>query len=59
MMNITRIKCGWREFKGNVKWQWCRLTDDRLVYDFRESNGISSYQMAVWREHQRGVDHRN
>jgi uncharacterized protein YjbJ (UPF0337 family) len=32
MMNWDRIEGNWREFKGKVRQQWGKLTDDDLDY---------------------------
>jgi uncharacterized protein YjbJ (UPF0337 family) len=29
-MNWDRIEGNWKQVKGNVKVQWCKLTDDQL-----------------------------
>ena len=29
-MNWDRIECNWKQFKGNVKEKWGKLTDDQL-----------------------------
>ena len=29
-MNLDRIEGNWKQFKGNVKEQWGKLTDDQL-----------------------------
>mgnify|MGYP000686906343 CR=1 FL=1 len=29
-MNWNRIEGNWKQFKGNVKMQWGKLTDDQL-----------------------------
>lgn len=56
-MNLIRIKSSWKQLKGSVKQQWRKLTNYLMACKICESHGISKSQMAVWREHQEGIDH--
>ena len=37
-MNWDRVEGSWKQFKGNVKEQWGKLTDDQLDVDTRAEN---------------------
>ena len=63
-MNWDRIEGNWKQFKGNVKEQWGKLTDDQLdviagkraslVGKIQESYGISKdeteKQLDAWQK---------
>jgi uncharacterized protein YjbJ (UPF0337 family) len=63
-MNHDRMEGNWRQFKGKVKEQWGKLTDDdldviagkreQLLGKIQERHGISKEeaekQVAVWKE---------
>jgi uncharacterized protein YjbJ (UPF0337 family) len=65
-MNWDRIEGNWKQFKGSVKSQWGRLTDDhldviagkrdQLVGKVQEEYGITKdeteKQIAAWQERQ-------
>ena len=66
-MNWDRIEGNWKKFKGSVKEQWGKLTDDhietiagkrdQLVGKVQETYGITveetEKQVAEWQERQR------
>lgn len=66
-MNWDRIEGSWKQFKGNVKQQWGKLTDDQLDVvlgkrdqlegRIQESYGISkdeaAKQLAEWQNRQK------
>lgn len=56
-MNWNSIKCGWKQFKGNVKQQWGKLASYLMASRTCDPDGISRSQMAVWRECQERKDH--
>ena len=41
IMNWDRIQANWREFKGKVKEQWGKITDDELAAKIQKYYGIS------------------
>jgi uncharacterized protein YjbJ (UPF0337 family) len=63
-MNQERMQGNWRQFKGKVKEQWGKLTDDdleviagkreQLLGKIQERHGISKEeaekQVAVWKD---------
>ena len=65
-MNWDRIEGKWKQFKGNVKQQWGKLTDDQLDViagkreqlfgKIQETYGISieetEKQLSAWQERQ-------
>ena len=66
-MNWERIEGNWKQFKGNVKLQWGRLTDDQLEVisgkrdllagKVQEMYGVTKEdaekQLATWQEMQK------
>ena len=66
-MNWNRIEGNWQQFKGKVKQQWGKLTDDQLdivagkrdqlIGEIQESYGISKAeaekQLVTWQERQK------
>ena len=66
-MNWDRIEGNWKQFKGNVKTQWGKLTDDdldviagrrdRLAGKIQETYGIAKdeaeRQLTDWENRQR------
>ena len=66
-MNWNRIEGNWKQFKGMVKQQWGKLTDDQLdiiagkrdqlIGEIQESYGISKAeaekQLVSWQERQK------
>ena len=66
-MNWNRIEGNWKQFKGMVKQQWGKLTDDQLdiiagkrdqlIGEIQESYGISKAeaekQLVAWQERQK------
>ena len=71
MMNWDRIAGNWKQFKGNVRQQWGKLTDDqldviagkreKLAGEIQETYGISKdeveKQLAAWEKRQDEVKH--
>lgn len=69
-MNWDVIEGNWKEFKGNVKQQWSKLTDDQLevIAGKREHlagkiqvmYGIgkdeAEHQLSDWQSNQKNVD---
>ena len=72
-MNWDRIEGSWQQFKGNVKQQWGRLTDDQLdmIAGKREHlagkiqvmYGIgkdeAENQLSDWQKNQKNIDGSN
>jgi uncharacterized protein YjbJ (UPF0337 family) len=70
-MNWDRIEGNWRQFKGNAKQQWGRITDDQfeviagkrdsLVGRIQETYGITrdetERQLAEWQRRMKEVTH--
>lgn len=70
-MNWDRIEGNWKQFKGSVKQQWGKLTDDQidviagkrdhLLGKIQESYGITKEeaqkQIAVWQDRQQETEH--
>jgi uncharacterized protein YjbJ (UPF0337 family) len=70
-MNWDRIEGNWKQFKGNVKVQWGKLTDDQLdviagkrdslAGRIQETYGISrdeaEKQLAAWANSLKETDH--
>lgn len=66
-MNWNRIEGNWQQFKGKVKQQWGKLTDDQLdivagkrdqlIGEIQESYGVSKAeaekQLVTWQERQK------
>lgn len=69
-MNWDVIEGNWKEFKGNVKQQWSKLTDDQLevIAGKREHlagkiqvmYGIgkdeAEHQLSDWQKNQKNID---
>jgi uncharacterized protein YjbJ (UPF0337 family) len=69
-MNWNRIEGNWKQFKGSVKEQWGKLTDDQLdviagkrehlVGKIQETYGISTdeveKQLTAWQSVQKEID---
>ena len=69
-MNWDRIEGNWKQFKGSVKEQWGKLTDDqldvsegkwdRLTGKIQEVYGISKdeaeRQLTDWQHRQRDIE---
>ena len=69
-MNWDRIEGNWQQFKGNVKQQWNKLTDDQLdVIDGKREHlagkiqvmyGIgkdeAENQLSDWQKNQKNID---
>ncbi len=69
-MNWDRIEGNWTQFKGSVREQWGKLTDDQfdviagkrehLVGKIQETYGITKEetekQIAAWQERQKEMD---
>lgn len=67
-MNWSRVEGNWKQFKGTVKLQWGKLTDDQLdviagkrdqlAGKIQETYGISKEQtekqLAEWERSQKG-----
>jgi uncharacterized protein YjbJ (UPF0337 family) len=72
-MNWDRIEGNWKQFKGNAKVQWGKLTDDQLdvvagkrdtlAGKIQESYGITKdaaeKQLADWQKSLKEHDHAN
>lgn len=70
-MNWDRIEGNWKQFKGSVKVQWGKLTDDQLdviagkrdslAGRIQETYGISKdeaeKQLAAWEQGLKETDH--
>lgn len=70
-MNWDRIEGNWKQFKGNAKEQWGRLTDDQLdviagkranlLGKIQETYGISKdeteKQLAEWQKRMKEITH--
>ena len=70
-MNWDRIEGNWKQFKGNVKGQWGKLTDDQLdVIAGKRDNlagkiqatyGISKdeteMQLSAWQKRMKEITH--
>ena len=70
-MNLNRIEGNWKQFKGNVKEQWGKLTDDQLdviagkrdnlAGKIQETYGISKdeteKQLAYWQKRMKETSH--
>lgn len=68
-MNWDRIEGDWKQFKGNVKQQWGKITDDQLDViagkrenlsgQIQEAYGISKdeaeKQLSSWQDNQKEV----
>jgi uncharacterized protein YjbJ (UPF0337 family) len=69
-MNWDRIGGNWKQFKGNVKAQWGKLTDDELdviagkrdhlAGKIQESYGINreetEKQLVAWQKHMKEMN---
>ena len=69
-MNWDRIEGNWKQFKGNIKEQWGKLTDDqldmtegkweRLMGNIQETYGVSKEeaerQLSDWQRRQREIE---
>jgi uncharacterized protein YjbJ (UPF0337 family) len=69
-MNWDRIEGDWKQFKGNVKQQWGKLTDDQLdviagkreqlAGRIQEAYGISKdeaeKQLSSWQDRQKEME---
>jgi len=69
-MNWDRIEGNWKQFKGEVKKQWGKLTDDhldviagnrdKLAGKLQEAYGITKdeaeKQLSAWEKTQRDLD---
>ena len=70
-MNWDGIEGNWKQFKGNVKAQWGKLTDDQLdviagkrdvlAGKIQETYGLSKditeKQLAEWQKRMKDVEH--
>ena len=70
-MNWDRIEGNWKQFKGKVKMQWGKLTDDQLdviagkrdnlAGKIQETYGISKdeteKQLTDWQKRMKEMDH--
>lgn len=68
-MNWDRIEGNWKQFRGNIKEQWGKLTDDQLtaiagnrdqlVGKVQEAYGITKEetekQISAWQSRQKGM----
>jgi len=56
-MNWHRSEDNWKQFKGNVKQQWGKLSDDQFAGKIQKMCGISKDEtekpVSVWQEHQK------
>jgi uncharacterized protein YjbJ (UPF0337 family) len=70
-MNWDRIEGNWKQFKGNAKEQWGKLTDDQLdviagkranlLGKIQETYGISKdeteKQLTAWQKRMKEITH--